>query len=64
MSDPRGVIGVPEVAQSVQASARIEAMGRRNRRPQDDTPESKKRKKKRRPPELPEDGEPHVDLLA
>lgn len=64
MSDPRGIIGVPEVSNSVQASARIEALGGRGRRPQDEMPGGKKRKKKRRLPELPEDGEPHVDLLA
>lgn len=65
MSDPRGIIGVPEVSASVQASARIERLSERRR---DQQQEQSQKKKSRQPkpllPPVEDDGEPHVDLLA
>ena len=61
MSDPRGIMSVPEVGSAVSAAQRVTGLGRQDPQPEDE--KEKKKKKPARPPEH-DDGEPHVDLLA
>lgn len=67
MSDPRGIMNVPEVGSAVQASARLEKLSRRRRREEQQRQEDEHERRRRNIDALeeqPEDGEEHVDLLA
>lgn len=64
MSDPRGIMNVPKVDASVQAAARLEALRERQREDEEQPDKKKRKKKKINLDQPPEDGNPHVDLLA
>lgn len=68
MSDPRGIMNVPEVSGAVQAAARLERLKQRDRREQQQKKEEDERERRRRNIEIleekPDDGEEHLEILA
>jgi hypothetical protein len=67
MSDPRGIMSPPPVGGNrVEGASAVPRVGRRKRHSEEDAERRERRKHQGHvpPTDIPDDGQPHIDMLA